>query len=686
MGMNLSTGLSLGAMRAAGGGGGGAAAPFQSVNADGWSVTYASPTVASPEPFTVSRQGYVGAVPSTITDTLYCTTRVRLPYPNQATLSADRVALSDYVYSTDTIAGVTNNSPEVSPKPVANWGLPDRQVVGNILVAEVVAFHRNARDREEVAAVEFIATDGTTTVSQIVTTSVISGRTNDRFPVVVYKSSLDISTLANPATITLNAKVYPHIGGAASVLNSADQTSRREFSPRSYRRDTTLAAAPVLAYVSTTGNDTTGAVSTNPATASATPCATIAGAINRLVAVNGRVDGCEIRCMAGTHVLNSTGIVATRTQDYARLVITRDPNETLGAVTVTIGSAATRLRLGAAGGFLSIRGVTFQRTGTTQPTGETASQAEWMFEDCAFNNGSVAVAMWGGNMDGGWIGCTITNATAQLFNAGTREIRILRGISGAATSSVEGWLVLGCNFTAMPGAFVYGTRTATGSILAFTRCGAVDATSGAVALAGSADVLGAAVAQNIFEYTSATSGPSARVTADSATGNTSHIIMHNNTFTGFFINGRANLFYDDGATARTSKLMSLRGNIHCQINHKGDVFDSDGTRLGGWPYLYGAGCQGEFSQFIDAQSGGIGGSFAQAYPGLGANIGTSSTVRNDPLFVNYQGTTSGPTAGAGGGNYALQSGSPAKGIAQAVLRFDAAGTERAALSSAGAYE
>lgn len=664
-----------------------APAPFQTVNPDGWSVAASDPAAAVGQSVSVSRQGYVGIVAATITQSLRCTTRVRLPFPDQATLSADRVALSDYIYATDTIAGVANTSAEISPKPVANWALPDRVVVGNTLLAEVVAFHREARAREQVAAVEFYATDGATTVSQVVTQSVISGAVGDQVPVIVYRCDLDISTLANPATITLNARVYPHVGAVASVLDSADQSAARAFSPRVYRRDTARAAAPVLAYVAGGGNDTTGAVSTDAALAAATPCATIAGAINRLVAVNGSVDGCEIRCTAGTHVLSSAGIGSTRAQNHAHLVITRDPLVARSAVTLTCGAAATRLRLGAAGGWLTIRGVQFQRTGTTQPQGESASPLRVHFEDVAFDNAAIGAAIFGGNCDGAFFGVTFNAVTSQLLNAGTREIRAIRGcVIPAGAGGIEGWLVLGTQVSAPTGSFVRGTRSASGAILAYNYMISPSSSNGFVSIAGDDDVTGYAVVQNIVEYTSAVSGPSIRVSADSATGNTSHVIVHHNTFSGFFNNGRANLFYDDGPTARAHKLMSVRANLHSQINHKGDVFVADGTRLGGWAYLYGIGCQGEFSQFIDAQSGGIGGSFAQAYPGPDADIGTSAAARNDPLFVEYRGTASGPVAGLGGGDYRLQAASPAKGMAAALLRFDAAGLERAGLTGSGAYD
>ena len=265
------------------------AAPFSAVNADGWTVTYPSPPaidpMGAPVPVPLSRAGFAAeGVPTTHTDTLTLTKRVRLPYPNQAVLSASTVALSDYVYATDSIAGVTNLSVAVSPKPIANWVMTDRRVVGDMVTLEVVAFHRNARGGDQVACIEFSATDGTATVTTLVNASSVSPRPSDRNAVVVYRCDLDISTLANPAVITCNAKVYPWIGSAASVRDSAASGIAREFSPRVFVRNTARHATPPLAYVATGGNDTTGVVSTAPATASAQPFATVLGAIKGLKA------------------------------------------------------------------------------------------------------------------------------------------------------------------------------------------------------------------------------------------------------------------------------------------------------------------------------------------------------------------------------------------------------------------
>jgi len=100
------------------------------------------------------------------------------------------------------------------------------------------------------------------------------------------------------------------------------------------------------------------------------------------------------------------------------------------------------------------------------------------------------------------------------------------------------------------------------------------------------------------------------------------------------------------------------------------------------------GCDGEFSQFCDAAGGSDG--FRQEYPGLRASVGASDTVRNDPLFTSYAGATyngSVYAAGAGGGTYTRQSGSPCLArLPAAVLSHDLAGTPRAAVNNAaGAY-
>ena len=105
--------------------------PITAVAADGWQATIADTPpaeydpVGDPQTVAVTRAGFdaTGSAVAVV-DTLTLMKRVRQPYPNQNTLTADQVALSDFVYAGDTIGGVTNTSTRAYPQPVAMWLTP----------------------------------------------------------------------------------------------------------------------------------------------------------------------------------------------------------------------------------------------------------------------------------------------------------------------------------------------------------------------------------------------------------------------------------------------------------------------------------------------------------------------------------------------------------------------------------
>mgnify|MGYP000063571479 FL=1 len=696
------------------------AAPFASVNGpltgpsagpyESWSVEYGSqPTISANVAFTVSRQGYTAAAATTTyLDTMYVVKStsaggaVRQPYPNQASQSATTAALSDYIYSTDTPSGsVTNNSTFISPKPVANWATPARRLVGDSIggdtvPVEVVAFHRNARGGKQVACVVFTITDGTTSIDVTVGTPEVSAYPGDLHPVIVYKlPSTDISALVT-GTITVNAKVYPWIGAAASVADSSTGSALREFSPRYFYKNTTKFNTPDIMYVNaSTGNDTTAQVNN-----SGSPAATIIGAINRMRT-------------------GSTG--APWNTATTRIVITAD-------ATYAVGSSASGASAGFAGGLLITRdtgsttkaGVIIRYGAGSQPTLDgslpapvttaciifkdlsmlgsggalnmvrgTTARLEVQLDQVACDNNS-RTATWCNTSDYYLWGVTFTNAGNGGFNATVNgQHRIWRGVNmtPGGSNAVEAFLHLGntmstagCSLAAANG------QTHEGSIYAFNVYNKITNTT-FLAL-NTAITNGAAVVQNVFEYCSATGGNSLAVSHDGQTNSTSGVIIHENTFAGFWSNGRTNLFYDDGATARTNVLQSVVGNIFTSINTKGDVFQTSGTRLGNWGFLYGVGCRANFSQYIDAGNGGLGTSFAQAYGGVDSLIGTSNATPQMATsnFTSYQATTSGPTVGAGGGTYSGTLATVKGIVTDAVLIADLAGTSRVVgADTAGAY-
>jgi hypothetical protein len=659
------------------------------------------------------------------------TQRVRQAYPNQATLDASAVSLDDYVYSTDVIVGgPANSSTETSPVPVCKWAKADRRTVGNTLPAsmlEIVAFHRNARQREQAACVEWTVSDGTTTLGPFrVSQSVVSGAATDLNPVIVYRpaADIDISALVN-GLVYVDTKVYPWIGGAASVANSAtDTTESRNFCRRFFNKHPTKAASPPFAYVSPTGVDATvdangqaagiTKVSTNAATAAANPFLTIASALNALrvatIITSGFTDGCIVRLQEGTFTLTNP-TVATYHQ-RSEVIIEGAPGTTRANVIVSFGSTAN---WACQQQWLRWRNLSMTRTGAFAFQAKAAG-GKLIFENVALNNGSNSSTLLGSNFHGYVEGLTVTNPAANVFSANaTLEWRLLRGLDYGAINNagtpflVEHFLVLGSVLRGCQGSQAAANRTASGSIVAFNRwLGMGGSASGGLTYGGTGtfvDVNGLALVQNVFEFTGNSANTAIRISGDADKGNVTHFLFMHNSMDGFNADGRGNLLYNDDTSAyptvtlRTHKLCAFVGNIHVQINTKHDVFveaignstprpDVAPQYITAWPYLYGVGCRGEFSQFQEA--GDVaGGSFRQAYFGLKANIGTSNTVRNDPLYTARGGKTATGAGGASAGNgtYTLQAGSPARNrVADPVLRFDLAGTARPAASdAAGAY-
>lgn len=688
--MGFGIGLGLAARRTVSGGAGvpASGAPFTMVNPDGWTVTYPSPPAIDPAGAPVNvrllRQGFGQDGAAVMREeALVLTKRLRRTYPDQAQLTPDQVALSDYVYASDEVAGATNGSAESSPKPVANWAMTDRIVVGDIVTLEVVAFHRNGRAGEQVACVEFRATDGATTVRQIMTGSQVSPRATDRNAVIVYRADLDIGALANPAVITCNARVIPWIGTAASILDSADQTAAREFSPRVFRRDTARAAAPPLAYVAAGGSDAAGAVSATAAVARGQPFATVLGAIKGLKAAaavtGGRVDGCEVRLGAGSFAATSLALGDTTggIQDHAALTITRDPSVSRANAILTFGAAPFRTRFP----YLRLADITLSRTGIQSIQGETGQWMQVVLSDVVFDNANQAGVL-ASNAGVCVDGCDLRNATGSVLTPSATEIRLVRGLLNTTGVSVESWLVLGCRLTnGNHGSALLsnGTRSSNGAIIAFNHFSGYR-----IGYGGLAETISCAVVQNVVEFFSATSNTGLGMSADSNLSSTRHAVILHNTFAGFWNHGRSNLFYDETpGTERTHRLLAAKGNIHVSVNTKGDVFLQDSARTGNWPYLYGVGVAGELIQF-DAASPG----FRQEFQGLGTVRGLSTVTPVLPGFSAPAHTVSSTAGGAGGGTYTLIAGAAAKAVLSGtILRFDLAGGPRGTgQSSAGAHE
>lgn len=706
-------GLGYGTFRRRLMGSGAVVLPFSSVNAAGWNVEYSStpPSLNPLSSFFVTRQGFdaTGAA-TTFADTLVATQHVRVA--GTTGLSSLTVAASDYAYSTDTVLGVTNNSTEASPKPVAHWVTADHAVVGDTVTVELVAFHRDARNGLPIACAIGTATDGTNTVTATRATPTVLAHPQDRNAVIGYRLTFNVASLADNATVTVNAKVYPWVGTVASgsVLDSAAGTADTSgFCPQIYYRSTSLAASPRYVYVdATNGNDTTGVASTDAATASASPCLTWIGAVSKLRgSTAGAASGGIVRVKAsgGTLALGTTSATFQVYQGVGETIIESDPSGS--TATVSWNSAINTYCP-----YIRWRNLNMVRAGNvTLPNGTiSTTYARWTLENVTVDGGGFASALAGAQRTIRIIGMTLTNSGVSTLTAGTVAnaygYTLMRGINTAISMpQIEMQCFVG-GYCANGAIRSTGTaRSPNGNIVAYNRFMNITGSTIAFSWGGSGEatalggtppltVTGIVFVQNAVEKADAVNAASFRLSGDSDCFNIVHPIVWNNTFAGFSLQGRANVLYDENpAYVRNYKLSSFRGNLWSQLNNKSDIFINDATHIGNWAYHYGVGCYSEFSQFAaaDASVPASGASFSQDYGGLGGTWAPQQYVRTDPLFVSYQGTTgtSGgvASAGTGGGDYHLTSSSPCLGkITSAVqpLGYDLDGTTRTR-GSVGAY-
>lgn len=692
-------------------GGGVAPPPIASVNALGWNAEWAggTPPTFSPDtaPMTmqVSRQGFdATGAPATWTDTRIFTKRVRQPYPNDNVLTATTVALDDYIYATDSIAGVVNNSAETSPKAISKWLQSDRKIVGNTLSGELFAVHRDGRAGKPVACVVVTATDRNgVSVSQTIPAPGVSPSAGDWQAVLVYAYSLDITGLA-PGKIRLNALVYPWLGAAGSVLDSsATANDSRTFCEQWYYKNVARAADPPRCYIGgANASDATGVFATSSAqdaAAKASPFATYEKAIEAALAAlgaynsgtdTGGIDGTESRFRSGTWA-GTRNVTFNFYQGNSAVKFCRD--------TAYAGSTrANTIIQSGANAFGTQLGIVIFEDVTRQNMGPNVwfqlSRREILRNvDFDANNLPYQLSQKHLYIEGG---TTILNAhPSSLQYAAGVEMRLLRGVKAlpAGGLTVDDCAVFGCQFNQV----IFTSTSHSQGMLCFNK---VSMGRASVAIpAGGSNVIGYAVVQNAGEWTTTVNNVAFGPSCDGDTANITHLIDWHNTWAGANLLGRSNSLYDEaaGTTRRTHKLQSVIGPIHTQSNTKGDRFvgENQGNpseapfRVGNWSFLYGVGCRDVHTIYIDA--GGGAPAFRQEYPGLRASIGTSNVVRNDPLFVNYQGVTfdgSAYTAGVGGSDLRLQAGSPCKGkVPNSPLPFDLAGNPRSmTAASKGAYE
>lgn len=651
-------------------GGGGAPAPasvLAAVNADGWSARYGDPVALAGASdlgsASVTRNGFdASGAPIQFTETLPLTKRLRQPYPAQASLTADQVVLSDFIYAGEVVAGTTNDSTLGYPVPVCLWLTPDlgwTTDAGAVTLRLAVA-HAHARQGRPVAAVKFIVSDGVNApVEQTVSAMSVVSYAKTGLSAPHFAASLDLAGL-NAGGVTVDAIIYPWIGSAYQL--SVDAPAYPSFTTTTIRLLNKPASYGVAyAHVNGTGGGTP-TVSTDPAVAAANPYSTVAAASSALVSFNtatfGRasMSGGIIRLTPAVHVLTNWSSRASG--EFGVIVEAADPASKAttvltdaGVATNNVTPAITRfrnlvMRRSANGSFIFLdnngglsrqcvlENITFDANGTSVYNAWIYRLGRLILIDC----------------DGGNVGQTSSQGT------------VTHGVTLLGTNSAPGsqWVnhTLCCRMT---GASPQATAAC---FIGWNYLSNNSTSSPAVSGTGALDFRGAAVVGNVVEGRAG--GPSALVTlfADNVTGGALNMVMMDNTVVG----ERLNFLYSDNSGATALKQGVFRNNVVELYNCKTDPFANNGA-TGNWPAAFQVG----FANNAALR----GASDSSQAPGTGQWIGEvrargslagSSASPLNAAFANpqyYQGTPA-----AGGGDYT-------PGPATALPRLTAADTTQA---------
>jgi hypothetical protein len=622
------------------------------IESSGWQAIYPSPPaslnpVSAPQTVTVTRQGFSpsGAATS-VSDVLTLMARQRQPYPNQASLTADRVVLSDFVYAGDVIAGVSNASTRSAPQPIAMWLNHDlERATAATHVLRLAVAHAHARNGRPVAAVKFTVSDGANTIEQIVSVMSVKTYSATGLSVPHFAATMDLSSLTQGGLLTVDATIYPWVGAAFTISLDADAYPSPNLTTLRLLNDSTGAYGASYAYVDVNlGNNATAVTSATPTVAAAKPYSTIAAAAAGITAFNaanfGRssdAGGGIIRLVEGVHT-HSNFKAAGAAALIPLLIEAADPAKT--ATTFWQDSGAS-IQNGTPT-MLKVKGITIRKTAGSiifLDSGAGSAASKLIVQDCIWDlNGQSSYAGWAYRIGLFW----------QINNSGGAGQTALLGTNYKTT------IAIGCNGGAVSNGTYHAVGNRGGGIQPKAASGAMPDTLGAfygwnVFSRGSGvnRILGCDVAQgrrgmavigNIIESWGTHSDPVLQLAGDNNGQIVENFVVMQNTCVG----ERANLLYLD-ASVNVEKSGYFKFNCFQLFNIKSDVFAAQSANTGNWAARYKVGWQANVALSNSNNGGGYSPtSWLGEIASLGELAGLSAAWSNDQS--NYGGD-------AGGGDY-----------------------------------
>jgi len=647
-----------------------APSPMISVAADGWQATYPAPPasfspIIAPVTLAVTRAGFTTTATATsVVDQLTVMARVRQPFPAQASLTADKVALSDFIYAGDQLpAGVTNLSALSYPRPIACWLTPDLdRATGSTFTARLAVAHAYARGGKPVAAVTFIASDGTNSVQQ--TVSAMSSRQwGSGLHAPYFECTMPLATLNQGALCTLDAIIYPWVGAAFQISVSGAAYPTINLTVLKFLNDRTGGYGQAYGYVNaTTGNNATAVVSATPATAAALPYLTVAAAaaairtFNNTTYTRNNASGGTIRLVAGEHVHATFQTVTT---GEIPLVIEAE-NSTLKATTIYKDSGITAAN--STPQKLKFRNLTLKKVGASVTMLDNSATLATLDRMLVLEN--VAIDRNGTSTYGAWLyktgrcwmvdvsSATTLGAMLDDFAGVCKEI-IAIGCSGPFAST-NFFNAIACKLTGGLRRVPSGANVELGLGQLFSHCHITQTTDGNRAMTsstGTIDARGFALVGCVLEQTAGETAPNFSFHADTDVQGVENVLCIGTTVVG----SRTNWLYQDTGTVTVAKRGFVRFSVNRQRNIKTDVFGTNGNLVGNWPAAYNIGCRANAT--IKGSNDG------NSVPGVGRWLGETAALGDvsgslaTPLAVNWSSDQSFDGGAAGNGDYTPGAGS-----------------------------
>jgi hypothetical protein len=651
---------------------------------------------------------------------VYGTSAIRRAYPNQTNydMVSDgsggmiiRVALSDYIYNTDSnitvsVAGgwysnntaavgvaVTNLTTIPDPPTFLAWSdVPWQRITNTTMTSKAVGFNRSGNGSKPVACVRFVYLDqhgGAITNYQ--SSMSVDWTTLSPVHAGEYIDTTSISSLTQGDLITRGITAYPLRG-----TNYADAWSSTLHQPTGGLALTTNlcdknnALRNVVAVVDiTNGSDATGVVVSGPLNTNSPPAPflSLLGASlamvksNTIINSRSNLTDCILYLKKGIYT-NVNFTSSQGTNNSAWWTIALYPTNTVGDAAITNNGATSfysswkthiqGLQIQGSGGGYSFRSIPY--LWLDQCDIASGSAAEW-------GNTLLGYATWN-KVERGYTGLGF-----QQFSTENDPWPLVRG------NTVLSQQAAGGTFNAMPYCLMENKGPispifAGGTTVASTDPAVVynnlleNSTNLSTGLLNQQVTIsnGMAFVQNVVEIATNLTGPAFSICSDGSSGTPmTNVLLWNNTVVG----QRVNIFYNDNAANNPIRIFGENiGNLYDDFNTKSDdnITTFNGARTNNWSEFNGVNWSGWYSVKAFAAN------FLGDWNGINAIYNTNSTP-SLLHFINDQSNGNSSSTTNGYGDYHLTTPSVVFAVKQnkLMLPFDIEGYPRGLWDPPGAY-